>query len=86
MIKDLSRLYDIPVRKVDLDLLLELIQKRVRKQTPLLLAVAGNALKAFPGVGTVAGGLLHAVVYGFLFDALARKFHRPTGNRPLFVA
>ncbi|WP_419619850.1 GTPase [Thiolapillus sp.] len=90
MIKDLSRLYDIPVRKVDLDLLLELIQKRVSKQTTLLLAVAGNALKAFPGVGTVAGGLLHAVVYGFLFDALGKSIAASLDSRgelhPLQVA
>ena len=90
MIKDLSRLYDIPVRKVDLDLLLELIQNRVRKQTTLLLAVAGNALKAFPGVGTVAGGLLHAVVYGFLFDALGKSLAASLYSRgelhPLQVA
>lgn len=90
MIKDLSRLYDIPVRKVDLELLLELIQKRVRKQTTLLLAVAGNALKAFPGIGTVAGGLLHAVVYGFLFDALGKSLAASLDSRgelhPLQVA
>lgn len=90
MIKDLSRLYDIPVRKVDLDLLLELIQKRVRTQTTLLLAVAGNALKAFPGIGTVAGGLLHAVVYGFLFDALGKSLAASLDSRgelhPLQVA
>ena len=90
MIKDLSRLYDVPVRKVDLDLLLELIQKRVRKQTTLLLAIAGNALKAFPGVGTVAGGLLHAVVYGFLFDALGKSLAASLDSRgelhPLQVA
>ena len=38
--------------------------------TAHLLAVAGNALKAFPGVGTIAGGLTHAVAYGLIFDAL----------------
>lgn len=40
---------------------------------PLSLAVAGNALKAFPGLGTVAGGLVHAVAYGLIFDALGRS-------------
>jgi hypothetical protein len=40
---------------------------------PLTLAVAGNGLKAFPGVGTVAGGLVHAVAYGLIFDALGRS-------------
>jgi hypothetical protein len=40
---------------------------------PLSLAVAGNGLKAFPGVGTVAGGFVHAVAYGLIFDALGRS-------------
>jgi hypothetical protein len=39
----------------------------------LTLAVAGNGLKAFPGIGTVAGGLVHAVAYGLIFDALGRS-------------
>jgi len=39
----------------------------------LSLAVAGNGLKAFPGMGTVAGGLVHAVAYGLIFDALGRS-------------
>ncbi len=40
------------------------------------MAVAGNGLKAFPGVGTVAGGLVHAVAYGLVFDALGRGLKR----------
>jgi hypothetical protein len=40
---------------------------------PLSLAVAGNGLKAFPGIGTVAGGLVQAVAYGLIFDALGRS-------------
>ncbi|MCF6319387.1 MAG: hypothetical protein L3J83_08950, partial [Proteobacteria bacterium] len=30
----------------------------------------GNALKSFPGIGTVAGGITHAVSYGMIFNAL----------------
>jgi len=52
--------------------LLNLSQQQVRTALPLLLAVAGNAAKAFPGVGTLAGGLMHAVAYGLIFDALGR--------------
>ena len=37
-----------------------------------MLAVAGNGLKAFPGLGTVAGGMLHAVAYGLIFDSLGK--------------
>lgn len=90
MIRDLSKLYDIPVRKVDVELLLELVQKQVRKHLTLVLAVAGNALKAFPGAGTVAGGVLHAIAYGFLFDALGKSLAASLESRgelhPLQVA
>ena len=41
-----------------------------------MLAVAGNGLKAFPGIGTVSGGLTHAVAYGLLFDAFGRALVR----------
>ncbi|MEN8166174.1 MAG: GTP-binding protein, partial [Pseudomonadota bacterium] len=27
---------------------------------------------AFPGAGTLAGGILHAIAYGYLFEALGR--------------
>jgi len=48
-------------------------QSRVGRALPLTLAVAGNGLKAFPGIGTVAGGIVHAVAYGLIFDALGRS-------------
>lgn len=72
LIKELARLYEVPVRQVDTDLLLDLAQKHIGRTLTLVLAVAGNALKAFPGVGTLAGGLAHAVAYGLIFDSLGR--------------
>ncbi len=72
LIKDLSNLYEVPVRQVDRDRLLELVQQHVGKSHTLILAIAGNALKAFPGLGTLAGGLLHAVAYGMIFRTLGR--------------
>jgi hypothetical protein len=90
MVVKLSQLYEIPVRKVDVDLLLELVQKHVKGHSTLLLAIAGNALKAFPGVGTLAGGILHAIAYGSLFDALGRGVSGSLASRgelhPLQVA
>ena len=90
MLKDLSKLYDVPVRKVDLDLLLSLIQKRARTHITLIMAVAGNALKAFPGAGTLAGGAMHAIAYGLLFDALGKSVAQSLETRgelhPLQVA
>ena len=72
LVKALSQLYEVPVRKVDIELLLELVQRYVKGHITLVMAIAGNALKAFPGVGTLAGGILHAVAYGALFEALGR--------------
>jgi hypothetical protein len=72
LVRALCELYDVPVRQIDLDRLLNTITGRVGKSVPLILAVAGNALKAFPGTGTVAGGIAHAVAYGLLFQSLGR--------------
>jgi GTP-binding protein EngB required for normal cell division/uncharacterized protein (DUF697 family) len=70
MVQDLCKLYDSPVSQLDLDQFLDFSQNQVKKTLPLILAVIGNGLKAFPGLGTVAGGLVHAVAYGLIFDAL----------------
>jgi hypothetical protein len=40
----------------------------------------GNALKAFPGLGTLGGGLLHAVAYGLIFDSLGRAVSQTLGE------
>jgi predicted GTPase len=73
MTKELCDLYGAAPRDLDIEEFLDLSQSRVGKALPLTLAVAGNGLKAFPGVGTVAGGLVHAVAYGLIFDALGRS-------------
>ncbi len=81
MVKSLCELYEVPVREIELEKLLNLSQKQVRTALPLLLAVAGNAAKAFPGIGTLAGGLIHAVAYGLIFDALGRAVVRTLETR-----
>jgi GTP-binding protein EngB required for normal cell division/uncharacterized protein (DUF697 family) len=73
MTQELCRLYGAAPRDLDIEEFLNLSQSRVGRALPLSLAVAGNGLKAFPGVGTVAGGLVHAVAYGLIFDALGRS-------------
>lgn len=73
MVQELCKLYDSPVSQLDIDQFLNFTQGKLGKSIPLLLAVAGNGLKAFPGVGTVAGGLVHAVAYGLIFDALGKS-------------
>lgn len=74
--RDLCALYGVPARDLDVEQFLNLSQSRVGRVLPLTLAVAGNGLKAFPGIGTVAGGLVHAVAYGLLFDALGHSLAR----------
>jgi GTP-binding protein EngB required for normal cell division len=73
MTQELCKLYDAAPRDLDIEEFLNLSQSRVGRALPLSLAVAGNGLKAFPGIGTVAGGLVHAVAYGLIFDALGRS-------------
>jgi uncharacterized protein len=72
LVKALCKLYDIPAREIDIQRFLDIAQNYVGRALPLLLAISGNALKAFPGVGTVAGGLVHAVAYGIIFDAMGK--------------
>jgi predicted GTPase len=73
MTQNLCRLYGATPRDLDIEEFLSLSQSRVGRALPLSLAVAGNGLKAFPGLGTVAGGAVHAVAYGLIFDALGRS-------------
>ncbi|MEO1580340.1 MAG: GTPase [Pseudomonadota bacterium] len=70
--RQLCRLYGQEARDIEISRFLDLSQSRVGKVVPITLAIAGNALKAFPGVGTLAGGLVHAVAYGTIFDAVGR--------------
>ena len=72
LVKALCRLYDVPARDIDIQRFLDIAQGYVGRALPLLLAISGNVMKAFPGVGTVAGGLVHAVAYGIIFDAMGK--------------
>ncbi len=71
-IHELCRLYDVRVRDVEVDRFLRLAGGRLKQFTAITMAIAGNALKAFPGIGTITGGLLHAVAYGMIFHSLGR--------------
>src|SRR6056297_3122662 len=84
MTRALSALYGISPRDLDIEQFLNLSQSRAGRALPLTLAVAGNGLKAFPGVGTVAGGLVHAVAYGLIFDALGRSLVQALAARGRF--
>ena len=70
LVRELARIHGVAVRELDVEGLLARIGLTVRNTTALVLAIAGNALKAFPGLGTLSGGALHAIAYGLVFDSL----------------
>lgn len=72
MVRELAQLHGLRVRDVDIDGLIDNVGGIARTTASVTLAIAGNALKAFPGLGTVGGGLVHAVAYGLVFDSLGR--------------
>ena len=72
LVKALCKIYDVPARELDIQRFLDIAQGYVGRAVPLLLAISGNVLKAFPGAGTVAGGMVHAVAYGIIFDAMGK--------------
>ena len=81
MVKGLCALYNVPVKQLDIDKLLDFSGGQMKKSAPILLAVAGNGMKAFPGIGTVTGGLTHAVAYGMIFDALGNAVNKTLQQR-----
>lgn len=81
MLKELCTLYEVPAKEMDLNRFLELATRQVDHRLSVVLAIAGNVLKAFPGVGTVTGGLVHAVAYGLIFDSLGRSAARALESR-----
>jgi GTPase SAR1 family protein len=70
LVRELARIHGVAVRELDVEALLARVGLTVRNTTALVLAIAGNAMKAFPGLGTLGGGVLHAIAYGLVFDSL----------------
>ncbi len=81
LIRALSNLYDIPVKEIEIESFLEQAGGKIRNMTAITLAIAGNAFKAFPGLGTVAGGVIHAVAYGMIFDSLGKAVAETMASR-----
>jgi len=53
----------------------------LRTGSSIVLAIAGNALKAFPGLGTLGGGVLHAFAYALIFDSLGKALSASLAER-----
>jgi len=81
LIQSLCKVYDVSVKEVEIESFLRLAGGKVRKMTALTLAITGNALKAFPGIGTITGGLVHAVAYGLIFESLGRAAAQTLASR-----
>lgn len=72
LMRELSQLYEVPVKDMQIESFLQLAGGKLKNMTAITLAITGNALKAFPGLGTISGGLVHAVAYGMIFDSLGK--------------
>lgn len=70
MVQNICQLYDISPKSMEIDQVIRMTGGKLKTSVSLVLAVAGNALKSFPGLGTAAGGVTHAVSYGMIFNAL----------------
>ncbi|MCF6301521.1 MAG: Era-like GTP-binding protein [Proteobacteria bacterium] len=70
MVQNICSLYDISPKAMEIDQVIRMTGGKLKTSVSLILAVAGNALKSFPGLGTAAGGITHAVSYGMIFNAL----------------
>ena len=81
LVRELSRLYDVPVKEIEIESFLQLAGGKIKNMTALTLAIAGNALKAFPGLGTLSGGGVHAIAYGMIFDSLGRAAAQTMASR-----
>ncbi|MBL8260164.1 MAG: 50S ribosome-binding GTPase [Candidatus Competibacteraceae bacterium] len=81
LVKELCALYEVPAREMDMQRFLDLAGSQLRRSLNLLLALVGNVFKAFPGVGTVVGGAIHAVVYGLVFESLGKAIARSLESR-----
>jgi GTPase Era involved in 16S rRNA processing len=81
LVQELCRLYGVSVKEVQVESFIRLAGGKVRKLSAITMAIAGNALKAFPGLGTLTGGLLHAVAYGLIFDSLGRAAAETLASR-----
>lgn len=81
LVQALCDVYGVSVKDVEIESFLRLAGGKVKKLTAITLAITGNALKAFPGIGTLTGGMIHAVAYGMIFDSLGRAAAETLASR-----
>jgi GTP-binding protein EngB required for normal cell division len=79
--RELAELYGVRVSEVQIDDFVRQARLTLRTGSSIVLAIAGNALKAFPGLGTLGGGVLHAFAYALIFDSLGRALAASLAER-----
>ncbi|HZX69680.1 MAG TPA: GTPase [Rhodanobacter sp.] len=77
----LAELYGVKVSEVQIEDFVQQAKLTLRTGSSIVLAVAGNALKAFPGLGTLGGGVLHAFAYALIFDSMGRALAASLAER-----
>ena len=77
----LAELYGVKVSDVQIEDFVQQTRLTLRTGSSIVLAVAGNALKAFPGLGTLGGGVLHAFAYALIFDSMGRALAASLAER-----
>lgn len=81
MARELGRVHGVALGELELEQFLQQARLTLRTTTSVVLAIAGNALKAFPGFGTLGGGALHALAYALIFDSLGRALSATFAER-----
>ena len=84
MVSKINDLYGSPLNSGRIELLLRAATEQFSDMGKLSLVIGGNILKAFPGIGTVAGGVLHAVVYGLVTRGVGRALQQALIDRESF--
>ncbi|WP_266160567.1 GTPase [Dyella silvatica] len=79
--RELAKLYEIPVGEVQVEDFVRQAKLTLRTGSSIVLAIAGNAMKAFPGLGTLGGGVLHAFAYALIFDSLGHALAASLAER-----
>ena len=77
----LAELYGVKLSEVQIEDFVRQARLTLRTGSSIVLAVAGNALKAFPGLGTLGGGVLHAFAYALIFDSMGRALAASLAER-----
>lgn len=79
--RELAALYEVRVSDVQIEDFVQQAKLTLRTGSSIVLAIAGNALKAFPGLGTLGGGVLHAFAYALIFDSMGRALASSLAER-----